>query len=138
MNCDKMVCILMEILWILLCLQLFDLSGILTVFFCGIVMAHYTWYNITENSRITTRYVISDDSFSLIWNQFFFRYTRYICLWVLWNMSQRRNHFSVFPFCYYICRHTFATFSFVSEIFIFLYVGMDAIDMEKWKVVSKR
>ncbi|KAF3436386.1 hypothetical protein FNV43_RR23478 [Rhamnella rubrinervis] len=68
--------------------ELFDLSGILTVFFCGIVMAHYTWYNITESSRVTTR-------------------------------------------------HTFATFSFVSEIFIFLYVGMDAMDIEKWKVVSK-
>eukprot|EP01018_Ginkgo_biloba_P006343 Gb_06288 [translate_table: standard] len=35
--------------------ELFYLSGILTVFFCGIVMSHYTWHNVTENSRITTK-----------------------------------------------------------------------------------
>ncbi|QCE07392.1 solute carrier family 9 [Vigna unguiculata] len=63
------------------------LSGILTVFFCGIVMSHYTWHNVTESSRITTK-------------------------------------------------HSFATLSFVAEIFIFLYVGMDALDIEKWKFVS--
>ncbi|XP_073025525.1 sodium/hydrogen exchanger 2-like isoform X1 [Primulina eburnea] len=67
--------------------ELFYLSGILTVFFCGIVMSHYTWHNVTENSRVTTK-------------------------------------------------HTFATLSFVAEIFIFLYVGMDALDIEKWRVVS--
>lgn len=39
----------------LLALQLLDLSGILTVFFCGIVMSHYTWHNVTEKSRITTK-----------------------------------------------------------------------------------
>lgn len=69
--------------------ELFYLSGILTVFFCGIVMSHYTWHNVTESSRITTK-------------------------------------------------HAFATFSFVAEIFIFLYVGMDALDIEKWKFVSDR
>lgn len=37
-----------------------------------------------------------------------------------------------------LCRHAFATLSFVSEIFIFLYVGMDALDMEKWMAVSNR
>lgn len=37
-------------------MQLFYLSGILTVFFCGIVMSHYTWHNVTENSRVTTKY----------------------------------------------------------------------------------
>ncbi|KAK9945579.1 hypothetical protein M0R45_011087 [Rubus argutus] len=73
---------------ILLTLLLFDLSSILTVFFCGIVMSHYTWHNVTEKSRVTTK-------------------------------------------------HAFATLSFVSEIFIFLYVGMDALDIEKWKFVSK-
>ncbi|RDX96397.1 Sodium/hydrogen exchanger 2 [Mucuna pruriens] len=67
--------------------ELFYLSGILTVFFCGIVMSHYTWHNVTESSRITTK-------------------------------------------------HSFATLSFVAEIFIFLYVGMDALDIEKWKFVS--
>lgn len=39
---------------------------------------------------------------------------------------------------YDFCRHTFATLSFVSEIFIFLYVGIDALDIEKWRVVSNR
>jgi NhaP-type Na+/H+ or K+/H+ antiporter len=38
-------------------MQLFYLSGILTVFFCGIVMSHYTWHNVTESSRVTTKYV---------------------------------------------------------------------------------
>jgi NhaP-type Na+/H+ or K+/H+ antiporter len=35
--------------------ELLDLSGILTVFFCGIVMSHYTWHNVTESSRVTTK-----------------------------------------------------------------------------------
>ncbi|OWM62957.1 hypothetical protein CDL15_Pgr020251 [Punica granatum] len=64
--------------------ELFDLSGILTIFFCGIVMSHYTWHNVTESSRITTK-------------------------------------------------HIFATISFISETFIFLYVGMDALDINKWR-----
>ncbi|GLU03422.1 hypothetical protein SLE2022_206240 [Rubroshorea leprosula] len=68
--------------------ELFNLSSILTVFFCGIVMSHYTWHNVTENSRVTTK-------------------------------------------------HAFATLSFISEICIFLYVGMDALDIEKWGVVNK-
>ncbi|KAH9576535.1 hypothetical protein CY35_01G167000 [Sphagnum magellanicum] len=34
--------------------ELLFLSGILTVFFCGIVMSHYTWHNVTESSRVTT------------------------------------------------------------------------------------
>ncbi|KAK6269547.1 hypothetical protein POUND7_006652 [Theobroma cacao] len=65
--------------------ELLALSGILTVFFCGILMSHYAWHNVTESSRITTR-------------------------------------------------HIFAMMSFVAETFIFLYVGMDAFDMEKWKI----
>ncbi|KAF4392555.1 hypothetical protein G4B88_015198, partial [Cannabis sativa] len=65
--------------------ELFNLSGILTVFFCGILMSHYAWHNVAETSRITTRNV-------------------------------------------------FAMMSFVAETFIFLYVGMDALDMEKWKM----
>nr|ALJ77989.1 vacuolar membrane Na+/H+ antiporter [Reaumuria trigyna] len=67
--------------------ELFYLSGILTVFFCGIVMSHYTWHNVTESSRVTTK-------------------------------------------------HAFATLSFVAETFIFVYVGMDALDIEKWRFVS--
>ncbi|KAH7543122.1 hypothetical protein FEM48_Zijuj02G0149700 [Ziziphus jujuba var. spinosa] len=64
--------------------ELLNLSGILTIFFCGIVMSHYTWHNITQSSRITTK-------------------------------------------------HAFATISFIAETFIFLYVGMDALDIDKWK-----
>ncbi|URD89744.1 Sodium/hydrogen exchanger family [Musa troglodytarum] len=64
--------------------MLLSLSGILTIFFCGIIMSHYTWHNVTEQSRITTR-------------------------------------------------HAFAAMSFISETFIFLYVGMDALDIDKWK-----
>ncbi|XP_060197856.1 sodium/hydrogen exchanger 2-like [Lycium barbarum] len=67
--------------------ELFGLSAILTVFFSGIVMSHYTWHNVTESSRVTTK-------------------------------------------------HAFATLSFIAEIFIFLYVGMDALDIEKWRSVS--
>ncbi|KAG8472867.1 hypothetical protein CXB51_034822 [Gossypium anomalum] len=69
--------------------ELFYLSGILTVFFCGIVMSHYTWHNVTESSRITSK-------------------------------------------------HAFATLSFVCETFIFLHVGMDALDIETWKFVNDR
>jgi hypothetical protein len=29
-------------------------------------------------------------------------------------------------------RHAFATMSFIAETFIFLYVGMDALDIDKW------
>ncbi|XP_045791987.1 sodium/hydrogen exchanger 1-like [Trifolium pratense] len=64
--------------------ELLNLSGILTIFFCGIVMSHYTWHNVTESSRTTTK-------------------------------------------------HAFATISFIAETFIFLYVGMDAFDIDKWK-----
>ncbi|KAG0582840.1 hypothetical protein M758_3G092200 [Ceratodon purpureus] len=67
--------------------ELFYLSGILTVFFCGIVMSHYTWHNVTESSRVTTK-------------------------------------------------HGFATMSFIAETFIFLYVGMDALDVDKWRMVQ--
>ncbi|KAG1327299.1 Sodium/hydrogen exchanger 4 [Cocos nucifera] len=69
--------------------ELLQLSGILTVFFCGIVMSHYAWHNVSDNSRTTTR-------------------------------------------------HIFATLSFMAETFIFLYVGMDALDIEKWKTTKTR
>ncbi|XP_054796708.1 sodium/hydrogen exchanger 4 isoform X1 [Prosopis cineraria] len=67
--------------------ELLGLSGILTVFFCGLLMSHYAWHNVTETSRVTTR-------------------------------------------------HVFATMSFIAETFIFLYVGMDALDMEKWRITN--
>nr|KYP74394.1 Sodium/hydrogen exchanger 2 [Cajanus cajan] len=64
--------------------ELLSLSGILTIFFCGIVMSHYTWHNVTGSSRTTTR-------------------------------------------------HSFATISFICETFIFISVGMDALDIDQWK-----
>nr|AAP20432.1 Na+/H+ antiporter NHX5 [Zea mays subsp. mays] len=67
--------------------ELFSLSGILTVFFCGVLMSHVTWHNVTESSRITSR-------------------------------------------------HVFAMLSFIAETFIFLYVGTDALDFDKWKTSS--
>ncbi|KAL4192864.1 hypothetical protein AMTRI_Chr06g196390 [Amborella trichopoda] len=67
--------------------EFLDLSGILTIFFCGIIMSHYAWHNVSESSGITTR-------------------------------------------------HAFATMSFVAQTFIFLYVGMDALDIEKWKMTK--
>ncbi|KAG2616398.1 hypothetical protein PVAP13_3NG195944 [Panicum virgatum] len=85
---DREVSIMMLMAYLSYMLSmLLDLSGILTVFFCGIVMSHYTWHNVTESSRVTTK-------------------------------------------------HTFATLSFIAEIFLFLYVGMDALDIEKWKLAS--
>ncbi|KAJ7960855.1 Sodium/hydrogen exchanger [Quillaja saponaria] len=67
--------------------ELLELSGILTVFFCGILMSRYAWHNVTESSRITAR-------------------------------------------------HVFATMSFIAETFIILYVGMDALDIEKWRMTK--
>ncbi|XP_027367255.1 sodium/hydrogen exchanger 1-like isoform X1 [Abrus precatorius] len=64
--------------------ELLNLSGILTILFCGIVMSHYTWHNVTGSSRTTTK-------------------------------------------------HSFATISFIAETFIFICVGMDALDIDKWK-----
>ncbi|CAL4910339.1 unnamed protein product [Urochloa decumbens] len=85
---DREVSIMMLMAYLSYMLSmLLDLSGILTVFFCGIVMSHYTWHNVTESSRVTAK-------------------------------------------------HSFATLSFIAEIFLFLYVGMDALDIEKWKLAS--
>lgn len=43
------------------------------------------------------------------------------------------------PFLVYVHgRHAFATMSFIAETFIFLYVGMDALDIEKWRLVKSR
>lgn len=43
-----------------------------------------------------------------------------------------------FTLSYLIHRHSFATFSYVAETFIYLYVGMDAMDIEKWRFVCDR
>ncbi len=33
-------------------------------------------------------------------------------------------------------KHAFATMSFIAKTFIFLYVGMDALDVDKWKMAT--
>ncbi|GMP40431.1 hypothetical protein CsSME_00010884 [Camellia sinensis var. sinensis] len=82
---DREVAIMMLLAYLsYMIAELLSLSGILTIFFCGIVMSHYTWHNVTESSRLTTK-------------------------------------------------HGFATISFIAETFIFLYVGMDALDIDKWR-----
>ncbi|KAF5948931.1 hypothetical protein HYC85_014888 [Camellia sinensis] len=47
------------------------------------------------------------------------------------NLLQLSGILTVF-FCG-ILMHAFATMSFIAETFIFLYVGMDALDIEKWR-----
>lgn len=39
---------------------------------------------------------------------------------------------------YFGHRHAFEAMSFIAETFIFLYVGMDALDIEKWKMSQQR
>ncbi|XP_031493577.1 sodium/hydrogen exchanger 2-like isoform X2 [Nymphaea colorata] len=57
---DREVAIMMLMAYLSYMLaELFDLSGIMTVFFCGIVMSHYTWHNVTESSRVTTNAGVS-------------------------------------------------------------------------------
>ncbi|KAF5203588.1 Sodium/hydrogen exchanger [Thalictrum thalictroides] len=63
--------------------ELLNLSGILTVFLCGIIMSHYAYHNVSDHSKVTAR-------------------------------------------------HASATMSFIAETFIFLYLGMDVLDIEKW------
>ncbi|KAG7957774.1 hypothetical protein I3843_11G192400 [Carya illinoinensis] len=70
--------------------ELLQLSGILTVFFCGILMSHYTWHNLSEM-------------------------------------------LGLLPL---LCGHLCATMSFIAETFIFLYVGMDALDIEMWRMTK--
>lgn len=98
-------------------LQLFSLSGILTVFFCGVLMSHYASYNVTESSRITSRQCI---------RQLFISLKSQLQELLLSESS------SLF------CRHVFAMLSFIAETFIFLYVGTDALDLTKWKTSSLR
>ncbi|WZZ21234.1 hypothetical protein YC2023_122621 [Brassica napus] len=58
----------------LLGIGLFSLSGILTVFFCGVLMSHYASYNVTESSRITSRQLHVFAMLSFIAETFIFLY----------------------------------------------------------------
>ncbi|KAI9184797.1 hypothetical protein LWI28_001129 [Acer negundo] len=90
--------------------EVLELSGILTVFFCGIFMSHYAWHNVTDNSRISSRHVLL--------TCFKFYLTK-----LTTDQSQLL-----------FVRHVFAMLSFIAETFIFLYVGMDVVDIEKWRL----
>ncbi|KAK6233100.1 hypothetical protein SCA6_003173 [Theobroma cacao] len=46
--------------------ELLSLSGILTIFFCGIVMSHYTWHNVTESSRVTTKCIFEHNCHQIL------------------------------------------------------------------------
>ncbi|XP_024531114.1 sodium/hydrogen exchanger 4 [Selaginella moellendorffii] len=69
--------------------ELFQWSGILSVFFCGIFMSHYGWHNVSGSSKITSK-------------------------------------------------HAFATFSSISESFMFLYVGTNVFNVNIWQLVDVR
>ncbi|KAE9459058.1 hypothetical protein C3L33_09034, partial [Rhododendron williamsianum] len=52
---DREVAIMMLLAYLsYMVAEVLNLSGILTVFFCGIVMSHYTWHNVTESSRCSS------------------------------------------------------------------------------------
>eukprot|EP00743_Colponemidia_sp_Colp-15_P009650 GILK01010556.1.p1 GENE.GILK01010556.1~~GILK01010556.1.p1 ORF type:complete len:586 (-),score=83.02 GILK01010556.1:269-1987(-) len=52
--------------------ELLDLSGIMTLFFCGVTIGHYGFYNISEKARQTTS--ISFNSISHVAEAFLFAY----------------------------------------------------------------
>lgn len=52
--------------------EIMGLSGIMSLFFCGILMAHYARHNISEHARTATHYTFR--SFSLISETFLFSY----------------------------------------------------------------
>jgi len=52
--------------------EILSLSGIMSLFFCSIIMAHYNWYNLSVASRLTTKHAFH--SFSLISETFLFAY----------------------------------------------------------------
>ena len=62
-------------------LQLCYLSGFLTVFFCGIVMSHYTWHNVTEGSRITTKFVLLTHHYLELWNCLRWKLSDFVYIW---------------------------------------------------------
>lgn len=89
--------------------QLFDLSGILTVFFCGIVMSHYTWHSMTDGSKVTTKWVnqipkqphlflmYCGKNYLYLWHIVLCWFQAFLCnIFVhLWNMY--------LPLCWYGC-----------------------------------
>ena len=93
-------------------------------------MSHYAWHNVTESSRITTRYLYCVVSLSLNLHQ--------LLCFISGHLFSCRNYIvkSNYTVIGRNCRHIFATMSFIAETFIFLYVGMDALDMDKWRTAK--
>lgn len=52
--------------------ELWKLSGIMALFFCGVVMSHYTYYNISKESKLGS--VISISTFAFAAEAFLFAY----------------------------------------------------------------
>ncbi|XP_057747640.1 sodium/hydrogen exchanger 1-like [Arachis stenosperma] len=57
-------------------------------------------------------------------------------MWVFGGWYTKFSHFS-HNSTQLTSKHVFATLSFIAEIFIFLYVGMDALDIEKCQFISQ-
>nr|CAB3458894.1 unnamed protein product [Digitaria exilis] len=53
----------------------------------------------------------------------------------LW-LGQNENWIYFYKSSRVTTKHAFATLSFIAETFLFLYVGMDALDIEKWEFAS--
>lgn len=89
-----------------------QLSGIMAVLFCGIVMSHYTHYNLTPVTQVTVQQTMRTVSF-------------------LAGMLVSLTHVCVSTFTYYLATNCFFLFccsrvcmhSF-TETVVFLYIGM--------------
>ena len=44
--------------------EVLDMSGIMSVFFCGIAMAHYNWYNLSASARLVTSQAFQSISYA--------------------------------------------------------------------------
>ena len=44
--------------------EVLDMSGIMSVFFCGIAMAHYNWYNLSASARLVTAQAFQSISYA--------------------------------------------------------------------------
>ncbi|WOG86661.1 hypothetical protein DCAR_0205878 [Daucus carota subsp. sativus] len=58
----------------------------------------------------------------------------------IWTQETNSSHILPTSYCCLYCSgnctHAFATLSFIAELFIFLYVGMDALDIENLRYIS--
>jgi|EP01049_Picozoa_sp_SAG25_P011957 NhaP-type Na+/H+ or K+/H+ antiporter len=44
--------------------EVLSMSGIMSVFFCGVVMAHYNWYNLSASARLITSQAFQSISYA--------------------------------------------------------------------------